>query len=264
MYLRYWQLQRDPFLPCTDAENFFWSTNRTEVYSRCKFAITNGMSPTLLTGETGTGKTSILELLMKEQSQVGHHTVLLDAKNIPGAKLLREFASALQIDCGDTDNYLPQLQEAVSQKKWSGKQIFLVLDQLEAVGHESWNVVEQLVSLANRLPEQLFVLLSVSSEGLFVEPPRSVVGSLRIEMDLLSPLEVSGYINQQMETAGGTGALFSEDAILLLHEATNGMPGLINRIGRVCLIAGAKSQAKMITRDVLKDVLQEIILPVNL
>lgn len=199
-------LSRHPFEPHVDAAFFFPSRAHEHALAGLRQGLRRRAGLTVLTGEAGAGKTTVLEVFLRQLDDEDVIACTLDCRQVAARGLLPATAHAFGVDHG-----------ALRQLSAGGTRLLLILDDAQTIAPES---------LAE-LP-----LLRGSVE-LFLagEPELRARVAAGLQLEPLDPDETRDYIEHRMRRAGWKGASrFDAEAIALIHARTGGIPGRINAL----------------------------------
>lgn len=261
MFLRYWQLDTDPFTHSIERANLYWTASRKEAILRCEFAVENSTGPTLFSGLQGTGKSFLLRYLKNRLIERGLIVYQIDCHQLTGDSILDEIARTLELDnLSESRNLIPQIQDSIEFADHDSTKRVMILDHLETVGQGGWQVIEKISQLESQYPQKFSLLLSMASEGIGIDPPRCTYGSIRIEIEPFSTEETFDFLYRMMVSVGGNRPLFTPAACELICESASGKPGLITRLARISLLAGANANAHEIDDEIVMSAIQELVL----
>ncbi|MGL5006125.1 MAG: AAA family ATPase [Plesiomonas sp.] len=264
MYQTFFGLTATPFSIVPDPHFLFLSDRHREALVHLFYGLRDGGGFVLLTGEVGTGKTTVSRaMLEKVDNQFQLATILnpmLDAR-----ELLAAICDELKLDNispnSATQASLKQLSDRLYQhllhNHAQGRKTILLIDEAQ---HLQPPVLEQLRLLTNLETNQtklLQVILIGQPELLQrLEQPalRQLLQRITARYHLLplSLSELTDYIAFRLKIAGCERALFSPKALQALHKASGGVPRIVNVLSDRCLmLAYAKGAPQVHRQDVL-------------
>ncbi|MGF1752885.1 AAA family ATPase [Vibrio makurazakiensis] len=237
MYKEYFGFVEMPFSIVPNSRYLFLSQRHQEAMQNLQAGLGEGGGFAMLTGEVGTGKTTVAKAMMAE----------LDEQTIAGLILNPTFSSSdlLEAICDEFEieyPYQPSLKElnqAIYQylldKNEQGIQTLLVIDEAQ---HLAADVLEQLRLLTNletdnrKLLKVLLVGQPELQQHLQTTQLRQLAQRItgRYHLLPLNASETRQYIDFRLDTAGGAVGLFSNRCVKIIAQQTHGIPRLINLV----------------------------------
>jgi len=236
MYTKYFGFSEKPFTLTPNPRFIFLSKNHKEAFAHLLYGINNHYGFIELTGEIGTGKTTVLRTLLEQLQDDNYRTALIFSPCLTGVELLRTINSEFGID---SDSYhanelLAELNRFLLNESAQGRTVVLVIDESQNLQPD---VLEQIRLISNLETEndkliQIILAGQPELEHLLERPDLRQLNqriAVRYKLRSMSMLETRQYIRQRMEIAGETGGVsFSHLAIRLVYLATQGVPRMIN------------------------------------
>jgi general secretion pathway protein A len=233
MYNRFFGLREDPFTMAPDPRFLYMTPQHRDALAGLTYAILNGKGLVVVTGDVGTGKTSLLATAIRylpdsrAQSSVISNPSLTPIEFLAGA-ILGFGSSAIPADRAER---LARLEAIVREGEQRGKVSVLFVDEADRLGVD---VLEEIRLLGNFASLQ--IVLAGGNElaaALNREELRSLkqrVG-IRLTLAALSADQVDGYIRRRWTKAGGTAEPpFAPEAREAVAQWSHGIPRLINSI----------------------------------
>ena len=216
-----------------------------------------------VTGEVGTGKTLICRKLLNE---LGDNYVIAYLPNpyLTPNEIRAAIASELSIDAS-LDQH--QLTEALNHRlialSAAGKQVVLLIDEAQVLPHETLEALRLISNLETESKKLLQVVLFGQPE-LDTRLQQDNLRQLRQRITFsyqLRPLlvnETSSYVEHRLTVSGYRGApLFEAKALRLLHQASGGIPRLINILAHKCLMLSYGENVRNINTKLVKLAIQD-------
>lgn len=270
MYLQHFGLEKNPFSLTPDPNFLFLTTKHREALASLLFAVTGRKGFMVLTGEAGTGKTTLLrKMLQSIPSTCAQFSVVVNPALNPS-----EFLEYVLLDFGMTDIpaskalRLTLLQKLLQRTFEAGKTAVLVVDEAHLLNSE---LLEEIRLLSNfETPEQklLQIILAGQSELnslLELTSKRQIKQriALRLEITPLEHRDVSRYLQTRWNRAGGASPLpFSASAIELVAKYSGGTPRIINSVCDAALLnVFGKGETQIHENDMLEALADLQLLP---
>jgi general secretion pathway protein A len=265
VYGRFYGLAESPFdLPADPRFLFYWDSH-DHVLRSVATAIGRHDGTILLTGEAGSGKTTLARALV---AQLGRRTLLSFVTDPVAA--VRDLLQTVLVDFGvisRADAASGRLRGASRDDLASTLRDFLAsLSALQAV---ALIVIDDAHRLPAAILGDLQVLAEIGSEYTLLQvllvgepdlaarlnsdelPAWSRLIGLRAELGPLSSGDVADYVAHRLAVAGTTDALFDASALARLHELSRGTPRAVNLIADRALVMGQRASARSIDEDLV-------------
>lgn len=261
MYEEFYGLREKPFSILPDPDMIYWGTNHRLAFAMLEFGVMNSAGFTVITGEIGCGKTTLVRYLLRNLSP--RITVGLISNTAPGkAELLQWVLMALEQPFEDTyPTLFKRLQQFLAKKHAQGGRTILIVDEAQNLGLEALEELRMLSNI-NADKEQYLQLILVGQPQLkdLLRSPRLAQFAQRVSSDFhlkpLVPSEVKKYITFRLQTAGCEWDLFSSDACEAIAVASKGIPRTINILCDTALIYGFAVSSQVITKEIVSLVIE--------
>ena len=265
MYQAFFGLKDKPFSIAPNPFYLFLSDRHREALAHLSYGLGETGGFVLLTGEVGTGKTTVSRTLLK---QLPHDTDTAFILNpaLTELELLATLCDELGIDYGDNPT-LKQLTDRIStfllNNHQKGRNTLLIIDEAQ---HLKAEVLEQLRLLTNLETDtkKLLQVILIGQPELQALLKRQELRQLaqritaRYHLLPLSEKEVALYVQHRLHVAGRDAPLFTKKAIQYLHQKSGGIPRLINLICERALMAGYAKSTALIDRKIIQQAAQEV------
>ena len=267
MYETYWGFKEKPFENTPDPRFMYYSSKHEEALARLLYAVTQRKGACLLTGEYGSGKTLISRVAMaKLLSQDEHYKVALIVNPaIPKEELLSEILYQFDLDLNKEDrksDLLHKFNDVLYKNMNNKVHSVIIIDEAQAIEDES--TLEELRLLLNFQLNEMFLLtlLLVGQPELRdrIEklPQLKQRLAIRYHLSTMDLHETAEYIKHRCGIAGRVEPVFSEQATVLIHNASRGIPREINNICDLCLVIGMGNKAALIDEAIAQDVIKDM------
>ncbi|MBM4339405.1 MAG: DUF2075 domain-containing protein [Deltaproteobacteria bacterium] len=257
MYLDFFGFREKPFNLTPDPRFVFLSKNHKEAFAHLLYGIQNHAGFILLTGEVGSGKTTVLRTLLSQLDADHHRTALIFNPCLSPTELLRnvnrEFGISSEIST--PSDLLDLLNQFLLKENAEGHTVVLVID--EAQGLET-SVLEQIRLISNLETERdKLVQIVLSGQPEFLDIlNRNEMRQLNQRITVryhLQPMDFQDtvqYIHHRLELAGvRSGQIFTHQALKKIYRYSGGLPRLINAVCDRALLTGfARDKTKIDAR----------------
>lgn len=260
MYEQFYGLNAKPFQMVPDPEFLYWSENHLMAFTMLNYGILNASPLTVITGDVGTGKTTLLRQLLDEfpeEMVVGLISNLQDGKGELLEWTLMAFDQPFD---GSHVTRFKRFRDFLVEQYGAGRHVVLIVDEAQNLGIGQLEELRML-SNVNAERDQLLQIILVGQPELRDMLNRNELRqfSQRITSDFhLRPLEaheVQGYIQRRLSVAGidASREIFPSRTCELIAHATDGVPRLINTLCDLCLVCGFSTERHIIDEDILRD-----------
>ena len=267
MYENYYNLNAMPFQITTDPKFLWLGEKHSEALATLKYGILENKGFLLLTGDVGTGKTALINRLVKMIDVAAIVAKVPD----PGLSSL-EFFNFLAIEFkmnkkfDSKGEFLIHLKNFLLKANDSQKKVLLIIDESQRLNHD---LLEQIRLLSNielqdrKLINIFFVGQTEFNEMLMEERNRAVRQRITVSyhIDPLTEAEARLYIKHRLKVAGATREIFGRDAVREIYNYSSGYPRLMNIICDHALLTGYSYNLKSIDKKVIKECEKELYIP---
>ena len=238
MYNAYFGFKESPFSIAPDPRYLYMTEQHREALAHLVFGLNSEGGCILLTGEVGTGKTTVCRCLLEQIPEQSNIALVFNPK-VTATELLETICDELHIEYPEGENsvktYIDRINVFLLQANAAGQKTVLIID--EAQNMES-AVLEQLRLLTNLETNQrklLQIIILGQPELLEIlsrESMRQLAQRItaRFHLNPLSRNELKAYISHRLAIAGSNVQLFDEKTIKRLFQLSSGVPRLINII----------------------------------
>jgi general secretion pathway protein A len=261
--LEFFGLQQKPFNPTPDPRFLYPSPGHREALAQLLYGVQEHKGFILLTGEIGTGKTTLLRTLLSRLEGNCASALIFDT-TLPFEGILEYMLEDLGVaKAGETHvQRLIALNNFLIERRRAGQNTVLALDEAQNLSPEA---LEQIRLLSNfeTETEKLLQILLVGQPELLDKLDRQELRQLKQRISLrcrilpLSVDEARDYIRTRLRIAGARDlGLFSDAAITRIAEYSGGIPRLINTLCDHCLLIGYADQIRRIDRRLVDEAVQ--------
>jgi general secretion pathway protein A len=263
MYESYYGLREKPFSIMPDPDLIYWGRTHRMAFSMLEFGVLNNAQFTVITGEIGSGKTTLVRHLLKKLNSRMTNIGLVS--NTPKAReeLLQSIMLGLNLSCeGSTPVLLKSFQDFLYTQHAKGRRTIIIVDEAQNLGEDALEGLRMLSNI-NVDKVQYLQLILVGQPQLkdMLCRPQLLQFAQRVSSDYhLKPLaqdEVAQYIGFRLGAVGASEDLFSREACEMIAEASYGIPRMINILCDTALVYGFSTQSERITSKLIKEVIED-------
>jgi len=248
MYLEYYGLREPPFSITPDPRYVFLSERHRDALAHLLYGIGKGGSGGFvqLTGEVGTGKTTLCRLLLEQLPENTRVALVLNPKLTP-AELVETVCEELKLDIEGKRGSLKALTDTLNafllDAYAQGLRVVLIVDEAQNLSIESLEQVRLLTNLETPTQKLLQIILLGQPElrELLDRPELRQLAQRITARYHLTPLdagETEAYVRHRMAVAGNKRIPFSRLGLKALYQRSGGIPRLVNIIADRALMAG--------------------------
>ena len=263
MYQDFYGLSELPFELTANPKYLYLSAAQREALSILQYGLSSAKALTLLIGDAGTGKTTLIQAALASERCADVRCVYLNNPTLRPDDFVTLLAHKFELSAeagGSKARLLTELEALLRERQESGITTALVVDEAQSLSHE---MLEEIRFLAN-IETPSVKLLPVVLAGQPELAPRLEESNLRQLKQrvalraLLHPFtleETAAYIASRIVTAGGVpGKMFSLDAVTLIHELSGGNARTISVICDNVLVTGMALGRQRIDRATVLEV----------
>lgn len=267
MYTSFFGLAEKPFAITPDPRYLYLSERHAEALAHLLYGINESGGFIQLTGEVGTGKTTVVRTLL---SRVPHHAdvaVILNPRVTP-VEFLLTICEELGLAIAESDrDSVKQMVDALNRRLLNahaeGRRIIVLVDEAQNL---SFEVLEQVRLLTNlETPTQkLLQIILIGQPELRELLDRTDLRQLaqritgRYHLMPLSREETKGYVRHRLRVAGASEEIFTPGALLELHRLSQGIPRVINVACDRALLGGYTQETRKINASLVRRAAGEV------
>lgn len=266
MYCNFYGFREKPFNITPNPRFLYLSKNHKEAFAHLLYGINSHAGFIALTGEVGTGKTTVLRTLLEQLDDGNHRTAIILNPCLSALELLRHINREFGIAHEGLENgaLLEELNRFLLQENRAGKTIVLVIDEAQNL---TAAVLEQIRLISNLETEsdKLIQILLAGQPELNALLARAELRQLAQRITVryhLRPLDFedsSNYIRHRLQVAGGGAWIrFSASAVKRIFSFAKGSPRLLNIACDRALLIGYTEDTGEITAQVAAMAIKEL------
>ena len=269
MFLEHFQLREPPFSISPDPRFVFLSERHRDALAHLLYGVGQGSSGGFvqLTGEVGTGKTTLCRLLLEQLPENTRVALILNPMLSP-IELLEAIGKELHIPLRGKQGHQKRLIDALNiyllQAYAEGLRVVLIIDEAQNLSAEALEQVRLLTNLETNTQKLLQIILLGQPELRDLLARRDLRQlsqriTARFHLTPLNKTEAQHYLRHRYAVAGGPQFPFSDDAIQALFRYSNGIPRLLNIIADRSLLASYVHDKKVVNAGMVSLAAKEIL-----
>ncbi len=267
MYLAFFGLNEKPFAITPDPRYLFLSERHAEALAHLVYGINDAGGFIQLTGEVGTGKTTVVRSLLAQIPKHAEVALILNPR-MSAPEFLLTICEELGIGvsdaaAGSVKDLVDILSRYLLRAHGEGKRIVLVVDEAQNLAPDVLEQVRLLTNLETETQKLLQIILIGQPEL------RELLGRVelrqlaqrvtgRYHLDPLSASETEAYVRHRLRVAGATTEIFSSGALGEIHRLSGGIPRLINVIADRALLGAYTQDLHQISSAVVRSAASEV------
>lgn len=263
-YLGFFGLTSRPFSLAPDPDFLYWSPAHNRAWTMIEYGLLTCAPITLITGEVGTGKTTLLRHMLGAADPTLTVGLVSNAHGSRG-ELMQWVLQAFGLEIGTGEDYVTQfdrLQRFLIAEYAAGRRVVLIFDEAQNLGREALEELRMLINI-NSGSDELLQLVLVGQPELrdMVRRPDMTQFAQRVaaafHLGPMSAEEIRGYIRHRIGVAGGGAELFDDSAIALIYRTTEGVPRLVNQLAELSMLYAFSAGEPRISPRSVQSVLED-------
>jgi general secretion pathway protein A len=267
MYTQFYGLREKPFTLSPDPKYLFLSDSHREALAHLLYGIEQGEGFIAVTGEVGTGKTTLCRTLLERLDATSEVAFVFNPP-LSGMELLQAIHHELGLLGGEAtrQELTEELNQFLLEKKKQGRRVLLIIDEAQNLERDALEQVRLLGNLETNTAKLLQIILLGQPE-LDAKLESADLRQLRQRITVrwrLAPLtasETREYVAHRLKVAGLSRELFTDLALREVHRRSRGIPRVINLLCDRALLAGYAAGAPSIGLGLISEVEREIAPP---
>jgi general secretion pathway protein A len=239
MYLAFFGLAEKPFSITPDPRYLYLSARHADALAHLVYGINEAGGFVQLTGEVGTGKTTIIRSLLARTPQNAEIALILNPRLSP-TEFLLSLCEELGIGAvdnpdGSAKDIVDLLNRYLLRTHAQGRRVVLIVDEAQNLAPEVLEQIRLLTNLETETQKLLQIILIGQPELrrlLAREDLRQIAQRVtgRYHLDPLTRAETSAYVRHRLRVAGATADIFTNGAMREIYHISHGIPRVINII----------------------------------
>ena len=267
MYKSFFGLTEKPFAITPDPRYLYLSERHAEALAHLAYGITEAGGFIQLTGEVGTGKTTVLRSLLQQLPPHCDVALILNPRVTP-AEFLLCICDELHVQvpaaaAGSVKSLVDLLTHFLLDAHGRGRRIVLTVDEAQNLSPDVLEQVRLLTNLETATQKLLQIILigqpelrTVLSRPELRQLAQRVTG--RYHLEALRRPETFAYIRHRLRVAGATSELFTPGALREIHRLAGGVPRIINVIADRTLLGAYTREEHRATAELVRRAATEV------
>ncbi len=262
MYQAYWGLGESPFRGNLDQQYFHQGPSQDEALARLHFLVEERRTLGMLLGEPGSGKSQLLEIFSQQLGCVQRQASLVNLVGLSSHEFLWQLTGQLGVETPPNVSEFKlarAMADYVTANRYQQIATVLLLDDADEARPE---VLDQIVRLAQfdvSRDARLTIVLTAQPQGVGRVGNRLLeLAELRIDLEGWEADDTAAFVKESLAQAGRATPVFSEAALVRLHELTGGIPRRVKQLADLALLAGAGQNLIQIEAETINAVYCEL------
>ena len=264
MYESHYGLNKKPFQITTDP-NFLWmGAKHREALTTLKYGVMDNKGFLLLTGDVGTGKTTLINRLIEDFKDKVYTAKISDPR-LTKYDFYRMVSSyfKLPIEVKTKSDFIDPFTRFLTDAHQEKKSVLLLIDEAQRLKQdlmEEIRLLSQLEHQESKLLNIFFVGQNEFNDTLLQPENRALMRRIAItyNLDPLNQEETGQYIRHRLKVAGADYDIFSEGAVEEIYDFSNGFPRQINIISDLAMFFASQYDQRTISRKIVRQCSERI------
>jgi general secretion pathway protein A len=266
MYTSFFGLREPPFELTANPRFLYFTAGHREALSNLEYGLSTAKPVTLLLGDAGTGKTTLLRAALESERCRDVQCVVLNNPALRRDEFLETLAREFELSALAATSkaaLLTELDATLKRRRSSGRISALLVDEAQSLSQDLLEEIRLLANIETADEKLLPLVLAGQPEfsARLNEPGLRQLKqrvALRCEVSAFNLQETAAYIAMRIKTAGGDAArLFTRDAVVMVYERSKGIARTINVICDNALLSAFAIGRQLVDREIVSDVCKD-------
>ncbi|MFZ5965225.1 ExeA family protein [Thalassococcus sp. BH17M4-6] len=264
LYNDHFGFHERPFSLSPDPEFLFWSKAHTRALSVLEYGLMTRAPLTVVSGEVGTGKTTLIQALLRRVEDSVTVGLISNARGDRGA-LLRWVLGAFDLQAPEGADYVSlfqQFQDFVLAEYAAARHVVLIVDEAQNLGTDALEELRLLTNINSGKDELLQIIMVGQPElrDMICQPELRQFAQRVTATYHLEPMDQDTtvkYISHRLEQAGGTGQEFTPEAISAIFNESDGIPRMVNKLCDLALVYASSEGEPRVERATIEELVRD-------
>lgn len=268
MYTSFFGLNEKPFSITPDPRYLFMSARHGEALAHLVYGVTESGGFMQLTGEVGTGKTTLVRTLLLNRMPANADVAVVLNPQLSALEFVQTICEELHVSVQEADRgsikaHIDALNRHLLAAHADGRRIILVVDEAQNLAPDVLEQVRLLTNLETSRQKLLQIIL-IGQPELRELLGRTDLRQLaqritgRYHLEPLSKEETAQYIEHRLKVAGALGEIFDRAAKREVFKLTAGVPRIINVICDRALLGAYGAETRRVSRRLIRRASEEV------
>jgi len=267
MYLAHYRLHHMPFQISPDPRFLWMGEKHKEALAVLKYGVLNNQGFLLLTGDVGTGKTTMINALV---NNLGPETLFINVADPRLDKLdffkLVAHSFGLERKLNTKFDFLISFRDFLNRAHDDQKKVLLIIDEAQKLSLDSLEEVRLLSNIERpdtKLLNVFFIGQNEFNDTLLRPQCRALRQRITIvhSIKALDEREIAEYVKYRLRVAGAQREIFTGDALKKIYQFSKGYPRLINTLCDLAMVTGYSDNLQTIGPKVIQECSRDLSLP---
>jgi general secretion pathway protein A len=267
MYTSFYGLAEKPFSITPDPRYLFLSERHAEALAHLLYGIDDAGGFVQLTGEVGTGKTTMVRSLLAQVPDHADVALILNPRVTP-LEFLLAICDELHVPHresmrGSVKALVDALNAYLLEAHSHGRRVVVIVDEAQQLPTDTLEQVRLLTNLETETRKLLQIILvgqpelrDVLARNDLRQLAQRITG--RYHLDPLTETEAAAYVRHRMKVAGSTADVFTTGALTELHRLSKGIPRVINVLADRALLGAYTVEQHRVTQKLVREAATEV------
>jgi general secretion pathway protein A len=265
VYTDFFGLNEKPFAITPDPRYLYMSARHTDALAHLLYGISESGGFIQLTGEVGTGKTTLIRTLLEQLPEKADIALILSPQ-LTTLEFLQTIIDELHCPRPADRTVKAQvdaLNAHLMEAHAAGRRVVLIVDEAQTLSPELLEQVRLLTNLETAKQKLLQIILigqpelrDVLDRSEMRQIAQRITG--RYHLEPLTKVDTQAYVNHRLRVAGAQRDIFTRGAVRALHRVSRGIPRLINVIADRALLAGYTRDRRTIDTALVRAAAAEV------
>jgi general secretion pathway protein A len=266
MYTSFFGLHEKPFSITPDPRYLFMSERHAEALAHLLYGVKEAGGFIQLTGEVGTGKTTLVRSLLQQLPETADVALILNPQ-LSRVEFLCAICEELGVPLPEARGSIKALTDALNrfllENHSRGRRTILIVDEAQNLRPDVLEQVRLLTNLETTKQKLLQIILigqpelrELLSRNDMRQLAQRITG--RYHLEPLSRDEAEAYIDHRVKVAGGVGRIFADGSRREIYRLGGGIPRMINVIADRALLGAFTAESSQVTPDIVRRAAAEV------